>query len=124
MDPAQFPKEEGTSACLCRHCGSNHVSRSTRRGLKEGMLFRVAFLVPYRCWDCGRRFLVFQAFSAPSATRHQTLAGYLGVREPKSRRRFHHWLVVIVALIAIFALSGPLGRLWSQMVDFWGELTD
>lgn len=41
----------------CPHCGSKHLHRSRRRGLRERLVLPLVGVLPYRCEDCDRRFL-------------------------------------------------------------------
>jgi predicted RNA-binding Zn-ribbon protein involved in translation (DUF1610 family) len=84
----------------CPNCGSIHVRRSSRRGLREGLFLRILFRAPYRCLECGTRFFgtsldpVFR-----SRRKHRSLAAYLGLREGQIRR--FRWALFIIILFVV-----------------------
>jgi hypothetical protein len=47
----------------CLHCGAKDVHRSASHSSAD-LLVRCAFLVPYRCWVCKRRFYGFRSSNA------------------------------------------------------------
>ena len=73
------------------------------------MLLRFLSRAPWRCRDCGRRFTAPSAEEVESRRRHRTLAGYLGIRDPKERHRLNQRLLGLVA--AILVLFVALGLL-------------
>jgi len=64
---------------------------------------------PWRCARCGKRFTAPSADEVESRRRHRTLAGYLGIRDPKLRHRLNQR--VLGAVAAIVALMLALGLL-------------
>ncbi len=69
---------------LCPKCKTDHAHRSHRRGLLE-LLASLVAIYPYRCRDCGLRFLKFR-YSTPSLTQDPST-----VREILSTRRSIAW---------------------------------
>ncbi len=69
----------------------------------------MASRAPWRCPDCGKRFTAASAEEVESRRRHRTLAGYLGIRDPKERHRLNQRVLGLVA--AILALFVALGLL-------------
>ncbi len=64
---------------------------------------------PWRCRNCGRRFTAPSEAEVESRRRHRTLAGYLGIRDPKERHRLNQRVLGLVA--AVLALVLALGLL-------------
>jgi len=64
---------------------------------------------PWRCRNCGRRFTAPSEAEVESRRRHRTLAGYLGIRDPKERHRLNQRVLGLVA--ALLALVAALGLL-------------
>lgn len=66
----------------CPSCNSEDVRRSRRRGPQEGMALRLKKEAPFRCRDCGLRFVarneVEEIGSSPG--RRLSFADYLGLR--------------------------------------------
>lgn len=99
----------------CPNCGSHHVRRSRRRGLREGFFLRMLLRAPYRCLGCGTRY--FGTSHDPdfrSRKKHRSLAGFLGLREGqvhKFRRAFFIGILclvlVYVAILLVHYLSEP-----------------
>jgi DNA-directed RNA polymerase subunit RPC12/RpoP len=84
----------------CGHCGSERVYRSHRQGLKEGLWLRMMAMAPYRCHDCGVRFVARRSRSGTSrGGREQSLAEYLGLRGREYKVR---QCLVTLALTLIF----------------------
>ena len=48
---------DATHTHRCRGCGGAHAERRTARNLRERTALKVLGYHPYRCLDCGRRFL-------------------------------------------------------------------
>ncbi len=81
----------------CPRCGSDRVRRSSRRGLTEGLLFRLIGRAPFRCFACGRRFI--EKTSGHKYRRvgeHRSLAAYIGLRR---RQRFKLLLLLFGAIV-------------------------
>jgi hypothetical protein len=60
---------------------------------------------PWRCRGCGTRFSAPSEAEIESRRRHRTLAGYLGIRDPKQRRRLNHRLLGVAAAFAVLVLA-------------------
>ena len=62
---------------------------------------------PWRCGTCGRRFSAPSNPEIESRRRHRTLAGYLGIRDPKQRHSVNQRALGMVAALAalVFALG-------------------
>jgi hypothetical protein len=73
------------------------------------VLLRVLGRAPWRCRNCGLRFNAPSAAEVESRRRHRTLAGYLGVRDPKERHRLNQRALGLAA--ALLALVAALGLL-------------
>jgi len=73
------------------------------------VLLRVLGRAPWRCRKCGRRFTAPSEAEVESRRRHRTLAGYLGVRDPKQRHRVNQRVMGLVATVS--ALVVALGLL-------------
>jgi len=65
---------------------------------------------PWRCRDCGKRFTAPSTDEVESRRHHRTLAGYLGVRDPKLRHRLNQRLLGVVAAVAALILALGLLR--------------
>ena len=65
---------------------------------------------PWRCRHCGRRFTAPSEAEVESGRRHRTLAGYLGIRDPKQRHRLNQRLVGLVAAVSALVLALGLLR--------------
>ena len=65
---------------------------------------------PWRCRNCGRRFTAPAEAEVESRRRHRTLAGYLGIRDPKLRHRLHQRVLGAVAALAALVLALALLR--------------
>jgi hypothetical protein len=65
---------------------------------------------PWRCRHCGRRFTAPSEAEVESRRRHRTLAGYLGIRDPKQRRRLNQRLIGLVAAVSALVLALGLLR--------------
>jgi len=93
----------------CPACGREHTNRSRRSGYRETIVLRMLGRAPWRCRDCGLRFTAPSEAEIESGRRHRTLAGYLGIRDPKERHRLNQRLLGLIA--AISALFLALGLL-------------
>ena len=65
---------------------------------------------PWRCGACGRRFTAPSAPEIESRRRHRTLAGYLGVRDPKQRHSLNQRALGVVAAVSALVLALGLLR--------------
>jgi len=65
---------------------------------------------PWRCGSCGRRFTAPSEPEIESRRRHRTLAGYLGIRDPKQRHSFNQRALGAVAALAALVLALGLLR--------------
>lgn len=98
----------------CPNCDSIRVRRSLRKGLWEGLFLRMLFRAPYRCVDCGTRYLgsslnpVFH-----SRKHHRTLAGYLGFRGAQVRK-FRRAIVIIIMFAALILVASWLVSRFSE----------
>lgn len=90
-----------TDTAACPKCGSEKISRSQRRGVQEAVVLKREGVSPYRCQDCGERFMRRSRHKGRS--RRHTLAGRLGIRDLKARRRIMRMTIAaVMTLIAIF----------------------
>lgn len=70
----------------CPSCDSDDARRSRRRGLREGFALRLRHLAPYRCRDCGTRFVAPEESDAADGAPHPvSFANYLGLRSSTRR---------------------------------------
>ena len=84
----------------CRYCDSDRIYRSHRQGLKEGLWLRLAMKAPYRCHDCGARYIAPSSYHRKSRVSHeQSLAEFLGLRGREHRVR---QLIITVLMTIIF----------------------
>jgi hypothetical protein len=74
------------------------------------VLLRVLGRAPWRCGACGRRFTAPSDPEIESRRRHHTLAGYLGVRDPKQRHSVNQRALGAVAALAALVLALGLLR--------------
>lgn len=74
------------------------------------MLLRLLHRAPYRCGECGERFTA-EATGRPH--RHRTLAGYMGIRDPKERHRFHQKVIAVAVAILFMILALALLAFWT-----------
>lgn len=65
---------------------------------------------PWRCRDCGQRFTAPSEEEVESRRHHRTLAGYLGIRDPKERHRLNQRLLGLLAAVLVLFLSLGLLR--------------
>lgn len=107
----QIPGQAG-SPSTCPRCGSDKISRSQRRGIQEAVVLKKGGFSPYRCQECGERFIRPSRHKGHS--RRHSLAGRLGIRDPKARRRFARIVITtvltVVALITALLLFGYFTR--------------
>jgi DNA-directed RNA polymerase subunit RPC12/RpoP len=89
----------------CRYCGSNRIYRSHRQGLKEGLWLRFVHMAPYRCHDCGARYMSREHHHAGASHRgrDQSLAEYVGLRGREYKVR--QWLITIAMTLIFLAVS-------------------
>ncbi len=90
----------------CPRCGSDRVRRSSRRGLTEGLLFRLIGRAPFRCFACGRRFI--DRTSSHKYRRvgaHRNLAAYIGLRRRQRMKLLLFFLGAIVVTMVFGLLS-------------------
>jgi transposase-like protein len=87
----------------CRFCGSDRVYRSHRQGLKEGLWMRLVQMAPFRCHDCGARFVAHARSKASQRGQEQSLAEYVGLRGREYKVR--QWLITIVMTLLFLAAS-------------------
>ncbi len=95
----------------CPNCQSDNVRRSRRRGPQEGLALRVKHQAPYRCRDCGLRFVAEEDASS-EAGRPLSIADYLGLRGWARRVLTDQMiygtlalLVILVVIVLIFFLA-------------------
>jgi predicted RNA-binding Zn-ribbon protein involved in translation (DUF1610 family) len=93
------------SSTACPRCGSDRISRSQRRGIHEAVVLKKDGLSPYRCQDCGERFIRPSRHKGHSR-HHHSLAGRLGIRDLKARRRFLR--IIIAAVMTVLAIITAL----------------
>jgi hypothetical protein len=99
----------------CAKCGSGRIYRSQRRGLCEGILFRLIGRAPYRCRDCGVRYIASNRhFRRRESNRNErSLAEYIGLRgrEHKVRR----WAIafIVTAFLLVVSIAFLLNMLQS-----------
>lgn len=90
---------------LCPKCKTDHAHRSHRAGLKERLTSIVGY-VPYRCRDCGLRFLNFRYWrpdpaATPVAGAEKEVAKTRGSLRRKQKRRE---LVLYVSALTLFVV--------------------
>ena len=77
------------------------------------MVLRSEGLSPYRCRDCDRRFIERSHHSRRPSRAH-SLAGHLGIRDAKARRRITRLAVAavltLIALLFAYVLFGYFTR--------------
>jgi hypothetical protein len=99
----------GTSCMIhsqmkCRQCGSTRIYRSQRQGLREGLLLRFVFMAPYRCRDCGTRYIAFKRqHKIAKEKRNQSLAEYIGLRGREYKLR--QWTIAFVVTIILLVIA-------------------
>ncbi len=96
----------------CPRCGSDRVRRSSRRGLTEGLLFRMIGRAPFRCFACGRRFIDKTAgHKYRRVGEHRTFAAYIGLR----RRQRFKLLLLFLGVLVVTMVFGLLTWLSYQI---------
>jgi hypothetical protein len=94
----------------CRNCGSARIYRSQRKGLKEGLFLRLFLMAPYRCRDCGMRYIDYSAHFKKAKGRDESLAEYIGLRGREYKLR--QWTIgVVVTVLLILAATAFLLRI-------------
>ena len=77
------------------------------------MVLRREGLSPYRCGDCDHRFIE-RSLHSRRPSREHSLAGRLGIRDNKARRRFARLavatLLTVLALMLAYMLFGYFTR--------------
>ena len=99
----------------CPKCASTDVRPSRRRGLKEGLLLRLARRAPFRCRSCASRFIAsFPRHARSPGDKRKSLAHFLGFSHEevsKINRKLVLALIlvglILVAIYLIFYLSAP-----------------
>jgi DNA-directed RNA polymerase subunit RPC12/RpoP len=87
----------------CRYCGSNRIYRSHRQGLKEGLWLRLVMKAPYRCHDCGARYVSHNRKGSKTSRGHESLAEFVGLRGREHRVR--QWIITVLMTIVFLAIS-------------------
>ncbi|MCB1941122.1 MAG: hypothetical protein KDI53_03595 [Candidatus Accumulibacter sp.] len=88
----------------CPSCFSEDVRRSRRRGPKEGTALRLKHQAPFRCQECGLRFIEKVEDGDPSAApRRLSIADYLGLRG-WARRAFSDHMILGTLVTVLLAL--------------------
>jgi hypothetical protein len=92
----------------CPRCRSGNVHSSRRQGIWERVGLSLMGRRPYRCYDCGRRFIARQHGSWPGVGR---ILGLHAEQRQNLERLLVEWLV-FVALVAasiylVFYFSHP-----------------
>ena len=84
----------------CRYCGSEDLHRSRRRGLIEGVLFRIIFLAPVRCSRCQTRYATF-GFGPKTGRRkkYHSFMEFIGIRDTGRQRKFRIQLITLLLLV-------------------------
>jgi ribosomal protein L37AE/L43A len=86
----------------CPNCKSNHVRRSVRHGLKEGLFLRFILRAPFRCLQCGKRFMGFSHNPQFRQHRkHRDLAAFLGFRGSEKKNFSRRMIIILVGCILI-----------------------
>jgi hypothetical protein len=89
---------------VCRYCGSKRIYRSHRQGLYEGVWLRLVMKAPYRCHDCGMRYIASSSLHTKSKSGHeQSFAEFLGLRGRENRIR--QWIIMVFLTIIFLAVS-------------------
>lgn len=92
----------------CPSCQSDAVRRSRRRGLQEGTALRIKNQAPYRCRDCGNRFIApADEETLAAAKRHLSFADYLGLRG-RARKLFSDQVVLGLLVFLLMVLLGVI----------------
>lgn len=111
----------------CPNCQSEDTHRSRRRGPKEGITLRLKHQAPYRCRQCGSRFVAAEnEGSADAVRRHLSFADYLGLRGPTRKLLSDHVILgtLIFLLLAIMiALLFALALGWIDPLSLLSEST-
>ena len=89
----------------CPKCHSSDVRRSRRSGPREGTTLRRKNQAPYRCNQCGARFIASE--QAGATPRPLSLADYLGLRG-RVRRFFTDRMIVGGVASLLFLLMMTL----------------
>jgi hypothetical protein len=88
----------------CRFCGSEKIHRSQRKGLKEGLWYRFVLMAPYRCHDCGARYLAVNKYHRKrTKSRTQSFAEYLGLRGREYRLR--QWTIAFIVTVILLSAA-------------------
>lgn len=92
----------------CPSCQSDNVRRSRRRGPQEGTALRFKNQAPYRCHECGLRFIApADEATLAAAKRHLTIADYLGLHG-WARKLFSDQVVLGLVAFLLMLLVGAL----------------
>jgi hypothetical protein len=88
----------------CRICGSEKIYRSQRHGLKEGLLLRIIWMAPFRCRDCGSRYVAFNKRQGKIRKDHnQSWADFLGLRGREYKLR--QWAIAFIITLFLLGIS-------------------
>ena len=88
----------------CQYCGSNRIYRSHRQGLKEGIWLRLVMKAPYRCQECGARYITYDRHHRILRRSHyQSMAEFIGLRGREQRVR--QWIVTALMTLIFLAIS-------------------
>jgi hypothetical protein len=88
----------------CRHCGSSKIYRSHRQGLWEGLFLRLILKAPYRCHDCGARYVTRNLNRYKSKGGHeQSMAEFLGL--PGREHRLRQWIIMVLLTVIFLTIS-------------------
>jgi hypothetical protein len=93
---------------ICPKCKSTQIRRSIRKGLKEGLLLRLALMAPYRCFSCGKRFVGFSLDrNFRRHKRHSGIAEFLGFHGDQ-KKRFNRTIFVVALSAALIVIATML----------------
>jgi hypothetical protein len=88
----------------CRNCGSEKIHRSQRQGLKEGLLLRLILMAPFRCRDCGSRYVAFDPHHRKIGKDHsQSWADFIGLRGRDYTVR--QWITAFFVTVILLGVS-------------------
>jgi hypothetical protein len=102
-------KQIGNNQMICPKCGSAKIRRSVRKGLKEGLILRLALMAPYRCLDCGNKYFGFSLVrDFRRRKKYKGIPEYLGFHGDKKKK--------FTRVVMLTALSAALIILATMLV--------
>jgi hypothetical protein len=95
----------------CPRCGKSSIRRSARRGIREGLVLRLARKAPFRCQECSYRFTAsLDGHHIERKRGDGGIAAFLGLRRGQLRkiRLTVYSLLVIVFLLLVIQIAARL----------------